>query len=137
MDVFSAGLVLAEMLTGKRLVQEKDPYRAMYRVINEQLALPEDISAAVDDQLRAIVLRALARDPQVRFPSVCAFQTELEQWGKPTQALESTRSPRVSGASSAQAAAAEHWSLLRRMRHKVTFLPCRIRWYAHPEHGHL
>lgn len=117
MDVFSAGLVLAEMLTGKRLVQEKDPYRAMYRVINEQLALPEEISAAVDDRLRAIVLRALARDPQQRFPSVRAFQTELEQWGKPTQAVESTQeASRVTGSGSGTLE-----FLLRRMRHKSDF----------------
>ena len=119
MDIFSAGLVLAEMLTGKRLVQEKDPYRAMYRVINEQLALPEDISAAVDDQLRAIVLRALARDPQLRFPSVRAFQAELEQWGKPTPAVESPQeAPRVIGTSSGSGTLE---FLLRRMRHKSDF----------------
>ncbi|MEI8158996.1 MAG: serine/threonine-protein kinase, partial [Burkholderiales bacterium] len=31
MDVFSAGVVLAEMLMGKPLVDESDPYRAIYR----------------------------------------------------------------------------------------------------------
>lgn len=31
MDVFSAGIVLVELLSGQRLVQERDPYRAMHR----------------------------------------------------------------------------------------------------------
>jgi serine/threonine protein kinase len=115
MDIFSAGLVLAEMLTGKRLVPEKDPYRSIHRVVNEQLTLPEGLSAAVDDRLRAIVQRALARDPQQRFASVRAFQAELEQWAKPTKAADGN-----DGAASANGSSTLEF-LLRRMRHKSDF----------------
>ncbi len=115
MDIFSAGLVLAELISGKRLVQEKDPYRAIYRVVNEQLTLPEGLSPAVDDRLRAIVLRALARDPQQRFSSVRAFQAELEQWAKPTKST-----PGTDDASSANSSSTLEF-LLRRMRHKSDF----------------
>src|SRR5256714_2147091 len=58
MDVFAAGLVLAEALHGKPLIVEKDAYRAIYRAAHEDLALPAGLSAEVDDPLRAIVLRA-------------------------------------------------------------------------------
>lgn len=115
MDVFSAGLVLAEMLTGQRLVQEKDPYRAIYRVINEQLTLPQAGGSAVDDRLRAIVQRALARDPKQRFASVRAFQAELEQWLKPSQTLQDKGDTlKATGSSTLE-------FLLRRMRHKSDF----------------
>ena len=60
MDIFSAGVVLAELLTGKPLLNEKDPYRAIYRAINEQLKLPANAGTDTDDRLRAIVNRALA-----------------------------------------------------------------------------
>jgi serine/threonine protein kinase len=112
MDVFSAGVVLAEMLTGKPLVNESDPYRAIYRVAHEQLALPADLNPAVDDRLRAIVSRALARDPQQRFLTVRALLDELEQWAKPSAGESQAESTGASGTLD---------FLLRRMRHKSDF----------------
>ena len=112
MDIFSAGVVLAEMLIGKPLVDERDPYRAIYRISHEQLALPADLSPAVDDRLRAIVLRALARDPKQRFLTARDFLSELERWAKPVLV-------------EVQGDAKEHSGtldfLLRRMRHKSDF----------------
>ncbi len=79
-DVFSAGLVLAEMLLGKPLVAETDPYRAIYRVAHEDLLLPTDPAHPVDDNLRALVHRALARDPSLRFASAADMADALHNW---------------------------------------------------------
>ena len=111
MDIFSAGVVLAELLTGKPLIDEPDPYRSMYRVAHEQLVLPDEMNVDVDDRLRAIVQRALARDPLQRFPTAQAFQTELEQWAKPAAAHGEAESNNSSTLD----------FLLRRMRHKSDF----------------
>ncbi len=111
MDIFSAGVVLAELLLGKPLIQETNPQRAMYRVLHEQLVLPPDTSADVDDPLRAIVMRALAKDPAQRFASARAFGAELQLWAKPVS-------------ESGQGAPAANGTLefmLRRMRHKSDF----------------
>jgi serine/threonine protein kinase len=112
MDVFSAGVVLAEMLMGKPLVDESDPYRAIYRVAHEQLVLPADLNPLVDDRLRAIVSRALARDPQQRFLTARALLDELEQWAKPSA---------VEAHGEATGASGTLDFLLRRMRHKTDF----------------
>lgn len=112
MDIFSAGVVLAELLMGRPLINETDPYRAVYRVVHEQLSLPADVNPDVDDRLRAIVARALARDPNQRFPSARAFHDELEQWAKP----EATLAPAEVGGHSSTLD-----FLLRRMRHKSDF----------------
>lgn len=112
MDIFSAGVVLAELLMGRPLINEPDPYRAVYRVVHEQLVLPADIDPDVDDRLRAIVARALARDPNQRFPSARAFHDELEQWAKP----ETKVAPVAVGGHSSTLD-----FLLRRMRHKSDF----------------
>jgi serine/threonine protein kinase len=116
-DVFSAGLVLAEMLAGKPLIAETDPVRAIYRVVHEQLMLPTDLSAEVDDGLRAIVLRALARDPLQRHPSARVFRDELAKWSgaaEKTTAGGSEAATRAGGNSTLD-------FLLRRMRHKSDF----------------
>ena len=115
MDVFAVGVVLAEMLSGRSLMAERDPHRAIQRVINEQLTLPADLSADVDDRLRAIIMRGLARDPLLRHASAEVFRDELVSW--------LGVSPASDGAA-AQAGGGGNGTLdflLRRMRHKTDF----------------
>ncbi|MCY7308790.1 MAG: HDOD domain-containing protein [Rhodoferax sp.] len=113
MDIFSCGVLIAELLTGKPLINEADPYRALYRTVHEQLVLPTDAGADVDDRLRAIVSRALALDPKQRFSSARTFQLALEAYAKPAQSFQGDeRGP--SGSSTLE-------FLLRRMRHKSDF----------------
>jgi len=113
MDIFSAGVVLAELMMGKPLLNESDPHRALYRVVHEQLALPADLGADVDDQLRAIVSRALALDPRQRFDSAQGFAAELGRWLKPAALAAG---PVSDGSSNSTVD-----FLLRRMRHKSDF----------------
>lgn len=113
MDIFSAGVVLAEMLSGKPLIEERDVARAIYRVAHTQLDLPKELAADVDDRLRAIVMRAIAREPSERFASAREFLAALEQWGRPPpQELVADRSPGTPSTLD---------FLLRRMRHKSDF----------------
>jgi serine/threonine protein kinase len=116
MDIFSSGVVLAELLTGQALIKETDPYRAIYRVVNEQLTLPKTEGVELDDQLRAIVTRALARDPAQRFASARAFLQALEEWSKPK-----ATSGASAGDGDSSGASGTLEFLLRRMRHKSDF----------------
>lgn len=116
MDVFSAGVVLAELLLGHPLVNERDPMRAIYRVTHEALELPDTLSGAVDDKLRAIILRAIARDPAKRYPDAQAFANELRAWLTPAAPDGSPAAePGKTGGSGTLD------FLLRRMRHKSDF----------------
>jgi serine/threonine protein kinase len=115
MDIFAVGMVLAEMLLGRPLIAEQDPYRAIYRVLHEQLMLPADGGKDLDERLRSIVTRALAKDPKQRFPSARAFMTELESWSK-----SGTDAPKAE-TSGGSASRGTLDFLLRRMRHKSDF----------------
>ncbi len=111
MDVFAAGLVLIEMLAGRAVVKERDPYRAMQRIAQEDLKLPEELPSTVDDTLRSVLRRAIARDPAQRYANAAAFADALRQWMTPL-------------AGSAEAAGGNSGTLeflLRRMRHKSDF----------------
>jgi serine/threonine protein kinase len=110
MDLFGFGLVLAEMLSGEQLVAEKDPYRAIYRVAHEDLQLPASMPNDVDDKLRAILMRCLARDPSQRHADVAALRDDLNEWLRPTQ-----------DATPVAASNGTLEFLLRRMRHKSDF----------------
>lgn len=115
MDVFSAGLVLAEMLCGKPVVNERDAYRAIYRVAHEDLKLPAGMPAEADEALRSIVSRAMARDASQRHASAAKFREALQDW----------LTPAAGKGDAANAGAANNSGtldfLLRRMRHKSDF----------------
>ena len=117
MDIFSAGMVLAEMLSGKPLIAERDAYRAVYRVLHEELALPGELGSDVDDWLRAIVVRALAREPLQRHASAAVFRGELAKWSGIAPEGESAEPEAATGPGNNSTLD----FLLRRMRHKSDF----------------
>ena len=112
MDLFACGLVLAELLTGKPLVQESDPNRTIYRLAHDNLCLPSALGSDVDDGLRALANRALVHDPQQRFTDARAFFNALSEWLAPAEGS-------ASGDSSSSAGTLQF--LIRRMRHKSDF----------------
>ena len=111
MDVFSAGVVLVELLSGDKLIRERDPYRAMHRTASEDLALPANLSSEVDDELRKLLLRAIARNPAERWPSAASLRDALRAWLAPAPAAQGEA---TSGSGTLD-------FLLRRMRHKSDF----------------
>ena len=114
MDVFSAGLVLVEMLSGAKLVNERDPFRAMHRIANEDLALPTGLSSEVDDALRAVLRRALERDPARRWAHAAALREALQGWLMPVPVSAEANQPGPGHNGTLD-------FLLRRMRHKSDF----------------
>jgi eukaryotic-like serine/threonine-protein kinase len=113
MDVFAAAVMLGEMLSGQRLNADPDPWRAVRRVIEQDLTLPAGLNAEVDDALRALVLRGLARDAAQRWPTAKAFHDALHEWLHPAVA------PAGEVSQAGDSATLEF--LLRRMRHKTDF----------------
>jgi serine/threonine protein kinase len=112
MDVFAAGVMLGELLCGAPLLRESDPLRAVARVQAEDLLLPPD--TRVDDALRGIVQRALARDLGTRYDGARAMHVALTAWLHPQPA-------EVPGAAAEAGKHATLEFLLRRMRHKSDF----------------
>jgi serine/threonine protein kinase len=106
MDVFAAGVMLGEMLSGVPLLKERDPSRAIQRVQSEDLTIAA--GGDVDEGLRAIVLRSLSRDAAHRFDTARAMHEALTHWLDPGQQTLDTSHATLE-------------FLLRRMRHKSDF----------------
>src|SRR4051812_4918766 len=68
-DVFAAGIVLHEMLTGRRLFAAENELETLRRVDACEVLPPSTYNPAVPPDLDAVVLKALARDPGDRFDS--------------------------------------------------------------------
>ena len=111
MDVFSVGLMLYEALIGRPAIAESDPFRTIYRLAHEDISLPADAGPGIDDGLRLIVQRALARDPAQRYPTAHALHEVLAAWLQPA-APDEQGGPAGSGTLE---------FLLRRMRYKTDF----------------
>ena len=141
MDLFAAGVMLAEMLSGQRLLKDPDPMRALERVQREDLLLPAALANGepVNDALRAIVQRALARDGAARWATAASLHQALQQWLQGGAAATLNDEPQASAAAAANATLD---FLLRRMKHRSDFPALsdsvvRIQRVANSEHENL
>ncbi len=77
-DVFSAGIVVWEALAQKRLFKAENEAATLSRVIAEPVPLLFQIAPQVSKEVSGVVMRALDRDPDKRFPTCAAFADALE-----------------------------------------------------------
>lgn len=68
-DVFAAGIVLHELLTGRRLFTGDSVYAVALAIDQQKICAPSSIASQVSTQLDAVVLRALQKNPRQRFAS--------------------------------------------------------------------
>jgi serine/threonine protein kinase len=108
-DVFSAGLVLYEMLFGRRAFEGGNIFQVMNQITNQDLVLPD--SATVDEPLRGILQKAVSRDPLIRFQTPKQFIEAIDNYLEPESTVTSTTEGKQSTID----------FLLRRMRHKTDF----------------
>lgn len=78
-DLFAVGVVLWEMLCGRRLFQGADEAETVRKVHRTEVEPPSRYNKKASPELDAVVLRALARDPTERFPTATAFAEALDQ----------------------------------------------------------
>jgi eukaryotic-like serine/threonine-protein kinase len=76
-DVFCTGLVVYELLTGVRPFRRKDQLEAIRAVRECRISPPSEV-ARVPSVLDPVVMRALAREKEDRYPDAHEFQLALE-----------------------------------------------------------
>jgi serine/threonine protein kinase len=77
-DLFSLGVVLWEMLAGRRLFRGANDAETLRNVLEADVPPPSSLRPEVPAALDFVVMRALERDPDRRYPSGQAMAEDLE-----------------------------------------------------------
>ncbi len=77
-DIFTLCIVLAEMLILRPLFSGGKELDVLLRIRDADLGAIDRAGARVPDDVRAVLFRALSRDPALRWPSAAAFAEALE-----------------------------------------------------------
>ncbi len=91
-DVYSLGIVLYEMLTGRRPFEGDSAAGVALKRLTED-PLPPTTHAPVPPALSAIVMRALERDPARRYPDAGSFAEAMRVWQRDPDASAPASSP--------------------------------------------
>lgn len=78
-DIFSAGVVLHEMLTGQRLFRGKTPQATVEMILKDAVPPPSSMNDAVPPDVERICMKALARSREERYQTIGALLGELSR----------------------------------------------------------
>jgi len=76
-DIYSVGVVLFELLTGRKPYEGESPIQIAYKHVNERIPAPSTITSGIAPALDALVLKATSPNPDQRQRDAAALLSEM------------------------------------------------------------
>lgn len=78
-DIFSVGILLYEILTGRPAFDGNSPTSVMYKVVHEEPTPAREFSPIVPHELEAVISKATAKVPSERYSSASEMAVDMER----------------------------------------------------------
>jgi eukaryotic-like serine/threonine-protein kinase len=79
-DIFSLGVMLYEMLTGEKPFPGQSITTVIYKIVNEDPIPPRQLNPTIHPGLNSIAMRALAKEPEVRYQTCREMMEDLRNY---------------------------------------------------------
>lgn len=79
-DIYSLGIIMHELITGKRLFKAPDKKETLRNVREGNVKPPSSIASDIPEELDSIVMRALSKDRRFRYPFASQMRDEIQKY---------------------------------------------------------
>ena len=81
-DIYSLGIVMYEMIAGRVPYDGESPVGVAIQHINGGAVKPSKINPGIPERLEKIIMKAMALDPEERYPTATAMLYEMDEFRK-------------------------------------------------------
>ena len=92
-DVYSLGVVMYEMISGRVPYDGENPVSVVMQHINGQMQLPSALNPNTPKGLEQIILKAMARQPKDRYPTATALLYDMDATVETDRPVEKEKNP--------------------------------------------